>query len=151
MLSLDQSTIRCAKRRDRIARWVITLGGMTIIASVVAIVVLIVGVVVPLFRPASAAVKTNVPLAGFAGAEDILTLGVRLDLDQNEAVKSLTADVLARDGTWTFLDLTGDATRLGSQDVAPPGGERGRLRVSSATTARTTRCSGPMVRCRWWK
>ncbi len=129
MLSLDRSTIRGANRRDRIARWIITLGGVTIIASVVAIILLIVGVTLPLFLPASATVRASGRLPASLPANDILALGVRLDLDQDEAVKSLTADVLGRDGTCTFLDLAGDPQVLGSQRVASPGGGEKSIRA----------------------
>ena len=48
-----------AKRRDKIARWVITLGGVTVIASVIAILALIVGITLPLFRvPRAIAIAT---------------------------------------------------------------------------------------------
>ena len=50
MPTLKTASTRRAKRRDKLARWVITLGGVTVIASVVAILALIVGVTVPLFR-----------------------------------------------------------------------------------------------------
>jgi len=50
MPKLKTVSTRRAKRRDTIARWVITLGGITVIGSVVAILALIVGVAIPLFR-----------------------------------------------------------------------------------------------------
>ena len=119
MVSLDRSKIRGAHRRDRIARWVITLGGVTIIASVVAIVLLIVGVTLPLFVPAKATLRASARLPASVPAQDVLALGVRLDLDQNDAAKSLTADVLARDGTWTFLDLAEESKVAGSAARRP--------------------------------
>jgi phosphate transport system permease protein len=59
MLKWKTSSTRSAKRRDKIARWIITSGGITIIASVVAILALIVGVTIPLFQtPRSTVVST---------------------------------------------------------------------------------------------
>ena len=42
MQTLDRATLKRVKRRDRLARWIIVAGGLTIIASVIAILVLIV-------------------------------------------------------------------------------------------------------------
>jgi hypothetical protein len=47
--TIDKAIIRKVKRHDVMARWVITLGGSAIIASVIAILLLIVSVVFPLF------------------------------------------------------------------------------------------------------
>ncbi|MCE5302418.1 MAG: ABC transporter permease subunit [Planctomycetaceae bacterium] len=62
----NRSSTRTAKRRDRAARWIITLGGVTVIASVVAILALIVGVTLPLFRgpTAEAIPPTQIALQG---------------------------------------------------------------------------------------
>jgi len=49
MPQLKTASTRRAKRRDTLARWVITLGGVTVIASVIAILALIVGVTVRCF------------------------------------------------------------------------------------------------------
>jgi phosphate transport system permease protein len=56
------ASTRRAKRRDKLARWVITLGGVTVIASVIAILALIVGVTLPLFRAPRANVACVCPL-----------------------------------------------------------------------------------------
>jgi len=52
MATISTKTIKQAKLTDRAARWVITLGGMTVIAAVVAILLVIVATTVPLFLPA---------------------------------------------------------------------------------------------------
>ena len=62
MPKLKTASTRRAKRRDKLARWVITLGGITVIASVVAILALIVGVTVPLFRTPRANVVCHLSL-----------------------------------------------------------------------------------------
>ena len=51
MPSINKALIRRFKRRDSIARWMITLGGVAVIASVAAILLLIVSITFPLFRP----------------------------------------------------------------------------------------------------
>jgi len=74
--------IRKIKRRDFIARWVITAGGLAIIASVAGICVLTVAVALPLFgRPALRAVSEITPagddaaaLVGFGADEYLETL-----------------------------------------------------------------------------
>jgi len=122
MPRLDRSTMRGAVRRDRIARWIIALGGAAVIASVAIIVALIVGVTLPLFLPANASVRAAARLPGEIRADDVRGLGVRLDLDRDDAVRSLTADVLACDGTTVFLDLA-ESKELGRERIAPPGGD----------------------------
>ena len=62
MLALSKATLRRVRRRDKAARWVVTLGGMAVIASVIAIVVLIVGTVLPLFQPARIRLIAEQPL-----------------------------------------------------------------------------------------
>lgn len=54
MATISKQTIKQVKLTDRAARWVITLGGMTVIAAVVAILLVIVATTVPLFLPARA-------------------------------------------------------------------------------------------------
>ena len=51
---MEPRAIQKAKRRDRIARWVITGGGMLIIFTVIGIFFLIVEVTIPLFLPPQA-------------------------------------------------------------------------------------------------
>ncbi|MEN6407253.1 MAG: ABC transporter permease subunit [Thermoguttaceae bacterium] len=60
---LKTSSTRTAKRRDVAARWIITLGGVTVIASVAAILALIVGVTIPLFQGPRADAIPTVTLA----------------------------------------------------------------------------------------
>ncbi len=119
MLTIRQATIRKSKRRDRIARWVITFGGAAVVASVLAILFLIVGVVLPLFRSPRTNHVTSDPLPAEIVADDVLAVGVELDAGQQ---RSLTAHVLAGDGTFTFLDLNRRLEVVGSQRVAPPEG-----------------------------
>ncbi len=64
MPKLKTASTRRAKRHDKLARWVITLGGVTVIASVIAILALIVGVTVPLFQSPQANVVCTCRLPG---------------------------------------------------------------------------------------
>jgi len=113
--TIAQATLKRIKRRDRLARWVVVLGGMTIIASVIAILVLIVGVTLPLFRPARATELARVPLPPAISTDDVLCVGTELGMGEH----SFSAHVLTRDGTFTLLDLS-TAELLGRQPIAPP-------------------------------
>ena len=81
MLPLKTASTRKAKRRDKLARWIITLGGVTVIASVVAIVGLIVGVTVPLFRTPQAAVLCTSRLPATLPNDEVLQTGIDMALD----------------------------------------------------------------------
>ena len=102
MLALSKATLRRVKRRDKAARWVVTLGGMAVIASVIAIVVLIVGTVLPLFQGAGTRLIAALPLPASIAPRDVLAVGVEIGVDEK---KLLVAHLLGRDGTFTFLDL----------------------------------------------
>jgi phosphate transport system permease protein len=106
--TINKSLIRKVKRHDRIARWIITLAGVTIIASVVAILLLIVSVTFPLFQGANAEVKAKTALPHGLSAKDVLSLGVDyVELGRYAGIDSLTAYILTEDGNFTFLDLLG--------------------------------------------
>ncbi len=85
MQKLDRQFIRKVRRQDRVATRIITLGGLLVIASVIAILVLIVRVTLPLFQPAHASMTTNfslpattaTPLA--VGIDDTGEVGFLLD------------------------------------------------------------------------
>jgi phosphate transport system permease protein len=115
MQTTDKAAIRRAKRRDRIARWIITLGGVTIIASVVAILAVIVGVTIPLLRPARSSLVARTRLPESVASENVLSLGVDMGLDG----RALTAHLLTSDGTFTIEDLHGEKV-LGRQQVRGP-------------------------------
>jgi phosphate transport system permease protein len=64
-----------AKRNDRIARWVITFGGMLVIFSVIFILVLIANTALPLFKKPTADIFAKFPLPR-KPAQEILAIGV---------------------------------------------------------------------------
>jgi len=106
--TVNQKAIRRAKRRDRLARRVITFGGATVIASVVLIVLLIVGVTIPLFGPASSEALPAAPLPDSATPDRVACVGVhRVELEAAGGgdADSITGYVLDRNGTFTFLDF----------------------------------------------
>lgn len=102
MRTLDRVTLKRVKRRDRAARWVIVAGGLTVIASVIAILLLIVGVTAPLFRGGRAKELARMPLPGTASPGDTLAIGLEMPAGHDSPV----AYWLTADGVFTFLDLT---------------------------------------------
>ena len=76
-----------AKKNDRLAAWLINIGGFFVILSVIGILVLILKVAIPLFLPSGATVVSTVSLSGgipssrvlAVGADDDLTTGYLLD------------------------------------------------------------------------
>ena len=97
----SQSTLRRVKRRDAIARWVVTLGGVVVIVSVLGILLLILGTALPLFFPARSRVLAGARLPASLPAEHVLALG--LDMSMNE--QSVVAHLIGSDATVTLLDL----------------------------------------------
>ncbi|MFZ5773868.1 MAG: ABC transporter permease subunit [Thermodesulfobacteriota bacterium] len=84
MQPLDRQFIKKVRRQDRIATRVITVGGLLVIASVIAILVLIVRVTLPLFLPASAEVVSMAPVTSpgqvmAVGVDDQREVGYTLD------------------------------------------------------------------------
>jgi len=106
---------RKAWRRDKLARWVITLGGVTVIASVVAIVALIVGVTVPLFRPPRATLVCNARLPKTLTGDDILCCGIDLGIASGKAAGLLWT----RSGQLVLMDLDTGEVR-GREQLVPP-------------------------------
>jgi phosphate transport system permease protein len=145
--TIDKSLIRRVKRHDRIARWAITLAGITIIASVVAILLLIVSVTLPLFRGARADILTETTLPAGLPEKNVLSLGVDfVELGRGAGNDSLTAYILNKDGNFTFFDLfcdNRDYKVLGSERAAPPAGSK------SHTISLVERFAGSMYSLLW--
>ena len=101
-----------AKRNDRIAKWVITLGGMLVIFSVVFILVLIVNTALPLFKKPQADIFSKFLLPKDP-AQEVLGLGVDEYLE--------TGFFIDREGVFNFFETQqGLAT---DQLEATPAGE----------------------------
>ncbi len=94
----------------------ITLGGVAIIASVIAIVLLIVGVTVPLFRSPAAEILNRAPLPAPLRADAVAMLGVELvEVDERIGGDVLSVYALARDGTLSFLKADESAAAAGGE------------------------------------
>ncbi len=72
---MEPRAIQKAKRRDRIARWVISAGGMLIIFTVIGIFFLIVEVTIPLFLPPQAALRSRFPAPPLPAGTRALAVG----------------------------------------------------------------------------
>ncbi|MBW2473891.1 MAG: ABC transporter permease subunit [Deltaproteobacteria bacterium] len=84
-----------AKRNDRIAKWVITFGGMLVIFSVIFILVLIASTTLPLFKAPKAEIFAKFTLPK-EPAQEILALGIDEYLE--------TGFFVDRDGVFNFFE-----------------------------------------------
>lgn len=74
MQKLDKQFIKKVRRQDRLATRAITVGGLLVIASVIAILVLIVRVSLPLFQSASTEISHRLPAE--SGGAPVLAVGM---------------------------------------------------------------------------
>jgi len=95
MQKLDKQFIKKVRRQDRLATRAITCGGLLVIASVIAILVLIVRVALPLFQPARAEISHRLQTG--AGSAPVLAVG----MDDNQEV-GFTLD---KTGLFSFYNL----------------------------------------------
>lgn len=93
---MDQRRLHKVRRNDRIARWVITGGGLLIIVSVVGMFFLIASVATPLYFSASIDHRKQMPLPPGVTPDQVLAVGTDSYLE--------TGYVLSRDGAFTFFD-----------------------------------------------
>jgi len=100
MQKLDKQFIKKVRRQDRLATRAITVGGLLVIASVIAILVLIVRVTLPLFQPADAEIIHRVAAA--SGQAPVLAVG----MDDTQEV-GFTLD---NTGLFSFYDLASGKT-----------------------------------------
>lgn len=95
MQKLDRQFIQRVRLQDRIATRVITLGGLLVIISVIAILVLIIRVAIPLFQPAKANILYR--FSPVSQSESVLAVGV----DEYQEI----GYVLNERGVFTFYHL----------------------------------------------
>ena len=100
MQKLDKQFIKKVRRQDRFATHAITFGGMLVIASVIAILVLIVRVTLPLFQPAGAEISHRFPV----GSVHAPFLAVGMDNTQEVGF------TLDDTGLFSFYDLADGKT-----------------------------------------
>lgn len=101
-INIKSNVVRKAKRWDLLARGVITIGGITIIASVILILLLIVNETLPLFAQASV---NPVPLQQFPSTTvtpETLAPGIRRALKENTVVTYFVQS----DGHVRFVDAS---------------------------------------------
>lgn len=120
---MDLNVLKRVKRRDRIARWVITVGGMSIIASVLLILLLIAKVALPLFQDARGELFASYPLPEGLAAEAVLNVGLDDYLEKTF--------VLTRDGA--FLFLAADSGAELERIVLPPPTAGARVTMASGS------------------
>ena len=104
-----------AKRNDRIARWVITLGGMLVILSVIFILLQIASVALPLFKSPDAEIFAKFPLPE-ATEGDVLAVGVDEYLE--------TGFYLDSSGTFHFFETHNGKLTDQTQPAKPVGADQ---------------------------
>ncbi len=108
---MDKKVLRRIKGRDRLARYVITIGGMAIIASVILILLMIGNVTLPLFQQPTAESLATITLDASPGR----TAPLAVDVDEYLE----TAVTFSADGVFAFY-ATNSGTLIETIPVAPP-------------------------------
>jgi len=119
MLTVSKARYKRVKRTDKVVRWVITLDGVTIIASVIGILLLIVSVTLPLFQGADSTIRGAVAVPSSFHDRQILAVGIdRVELGEQGEQDAITAYLVTESGQFPFLDFSkhGD----GSVDLETP-------------------------------
>ena len=117
---INPKSLRKIKRRDRWARYLISVGGIAIIATVFAIIALIVQVAIPLFREPVQELVLDVTLPDQLSGRPILALGTSEYL---QTVYALTGD-------GKLVVLNHEANRVTSVVESPFGGSAARQPVA---------------------
>ncbi|MEW6427818.1 MAG: ABC transporter permease subunit [Thermodesulfobacteriota bacterium] len=114
---MDEKLLRRVKNRDRTARWVITGGGLTVIASVLAILILIVKVTLPLFMPTEKDTIARFPIP--AGMDPVLAAGIDEYLEHTFLIDSQgnisVTPVAGGETTLLRTGATGTITHLATE------------------------------------
>jgi len=118
---MNPAFLHKVKRNDRLARWAITIGGMSIIFCVILILVLIVNVSLPLFYAPTAEQKAAIALPSDRN-QPVLAVGMDEYLE--------TAYALDAEGTVHFYNLTA-GTPMDQVRLQPPSGPRHLAGVTS--------------------
>ncbi|MDH5750794.1 MAG: ABC transporter permease subunit [Deltaproteobacteria bacterium] len=109
---MDQKLLRRVRRRDRMANWLITAGGLFVIICVLGILVLIANVAVPLLLPPAAQQVASFPLPRVSGeGRELLAVGVDDYLE--------VGYVITGQGEVGFFDLK-QGRLLDTRDLYPP-------------------------------
>lgn len=119
---MNPAFLKKVKRNDRIARWIITVGGMAIIFSVIFILILIAKVSLPLFLAPGSDLQASFQLEKKSGDESILALGLDEYLE--------TGYLVDRSGLFHFFNVADGSTI----DTLPADGHKGARKLVSATS-----------------
>lgn len=105
-MKIDRSRLKRVKAADAVARVLITLGGVAVIGSVIAVIVLLTSVVFPLFAGTGSEVRVESSLPKEVSPADVLGVGVDLVIiGQGRHEDALTSYALSSDGTFHFFDF----------------------------------------------
>jgi phosphate transport system permease protein len=118
MPKTNRETLRRVKIYDRLARWVVTLGGAVVIVSVLGILVLILLTALPLFYSAHAQLLAEAGLPAAVKSDGVLAVGIHASADNSQ----LVGYVADRSGKFRFIDLTSQET-IDEADAAATAGE----------------------------
>jgi len=124
---MENKFLARARKNDRLAAWLINIGGFLVILSVISILVLILKVAIPLFLAPEADVVSSVSLAGGAPAAEIRGIGVDDGLQ--------AGFILDGSGTFTFFDSR-SGKELSKLPLVPPGGGKAEIATAAMTPDR---------------
>lgn len=124
---MNNAILKRAKRNDRLAAWLINIGGFLIIFAVIWILVLIMKVAIPLFLEPKSGVVSSFGVTGITPHTKIVGIGT----DDNLR----TGFVLDETGTFSAFDIRSGKT-IGTVPVTPPGGQQAVASVSEAPGGR---------------
>ena len=138
----NSTTIRRAKFFDAVARWIITSGGILVIASVIAILVLIVSVTLPLFLGATSDKRVDTEIPEVLAKADVLCVGVdRVELEGSGEgdADAISGYLVADDGTFTFVEFpSADVSASHAGSSHSPGNATPGTTTTSGNTATNT-------------
>ena len=112
---MNPAFLKKMKRNDRFARWVITIGGMAIIFSVILILILIVKVSIPLFLPPHADIQSRIQLPAEQRVQQVLAVGMDEYLETGYSIDT--------HGLVHFFTMT-DGSAIGSDQLVSPSGSQ---------------------------
>ena len=118
-IATNPSRLARVKLADLIARFVIVSGGLIVIGSVIAVMLLLISVIFPLFGGTSTEVEVACPLPAEVGSSDVLRVGVdRVELGESVGNDSLSAYTLTEEGVLSFFGFV-PAEDVGRAELKP--------------------------------
>ncbi|MEA5114235.1 MAG: ABC transporter permease subunit [Geobacteraceae bacterium] len=121
---MNSAILNRAKRNDRLAAWLINIGGFLVIFAVIWILVLIMKVAIPLFLEPKAGIVSSFALPGSAANAKIVGIGT----DDNLR----TGFVLDETGTFSVFDIRSGKSIETIPVTRPAGGQQAVASVSEA-------------------